>query len=135
VGERRITLVTTAQEAFARQTDLPAEIAGPLRDAQEEWERRVSEFEIKISEWKELDPHVKAKVPRPQEPERKLRFLTGYNVTSLDRLIDRPGVFVTLERPQFRAEESLLTLGCDAVVVATGHRDREEFAKGMLENE
>ncbi len=106
-----------------------------LKEENEVWALRVADFEKKIAQWKELEPHVQAKIPRPAEPVRKLDFLPGHNATALDRLIDRPGLFVTLERPDFRGEAALVTLGPDAIVVATGHRPEKDFSQGVREVE
>ena len=48
-------------------------------------------------------------------------------MTSVDRLLDRKGVFATIERPAFRSEngeEDLKTLAADAILVVRGNEKR-----------
>ena len=47
----------------------------------------------------------------------------GYNVVAIDKLEDRPNLFVTIEAPIFRKEKGgLKTLSVEGVAVATGFR-------------
>ena len=53
----------------------------------------------------------------------------------MDTLIDQEGVFVTIERPEFRGEEQLLTLGVDKVLVAKGQEAPHVVIHGIQQNE
>lgn len=86
------------------------------------WRKQCEDTEVEVMKWRELPAHEKAKVPQPQFPEPKLRLFEGYTVTSVDKLLDREGVFLTLEIPEWRSSEKkeLITLAQDKVLVATG---------------
>lgn len=102
------------------------------------FEKEKIEFEKKIREWRDLEDYIKVKVPKPIEPEAKLQIFQGYDVTSVDRLLDREGVFATIESPDFREyapKNDLKTLPADAIFVGAGVEDEESFTKGILKDE
>ena len=96
-------------------------------------------FEKKMHEWRDLEDYVKVKVPMPIEPSAKLKIYQGYNVTSVDRLLDRDGVFVTIEAPEFRtfanSEIGLKTLAADTILVASGVDTKETLGVGLINDE
>lgn len=104
----------------------------------EHFEKEKIEFEKKIREWRDLEDYVKVKIPKPTEPEAKLKIFQGYDVTSVDRLLDREGVFATIESPDFRdfaPANDLKTLPADAILIGAGVEDDLAFAKGILKDE
>ncbi len=89
-----------------------------------EFEKSKITFEKKMHEWRDLEDYVKVKIPKPAEPLPKVRIHQGYDVTSVDRLLDREGIFATIERPVFRSEdgeEDLKTLAADALLIVRGN--------------
>jgi hypothetical protein len=96
-------------------------------------------FEKEMHEWRDLEDYVKAKIAKPLEPQPKIIIFQGYNVTSVDRLLDRDGVFATIESPDFRSSSlipnDLKTLPAETIMIACGVEDDLDFAKGINLNE
>lgn len=97
------------------------------------------EYEKALFEWRGLEPHIKAKKAAPKEPISQLNLITASNVTSLDKLLDREGLFVTCETSSFRSstegmEEQISTISCDGIFVCTGHEADVSIAKGLRVN-
>jgi hypothetical protein len=95
-------------------------------------------FEKKMFEWRDLEDYIKAKIPKPIEPEAKLKIYQGYDVTSVDRLLDRTGVFATIESPDFRSfapVHDLKTLPAEAILIGCGVEDDKSFARGLQVDE
>jgi hypothetical protein len=103
------------------------------------FDKEKIEFEKKMHEWRDLEDYVKVKIPKPIEPEEKLKVYQGYDVTSVDRLMDRAGVFATIETPDFReyvkTPNDLKTLPAEAILVACGVDTNESVAVGLEVNE
>jgi hypothetical protein len=110
-----------------------------LLGAEELFENEKIHFEEKMREWRDLEDYMKAKVAKPVEPEPKIKIFQGYNVTSVDKLLDRQQVFVTIESPDFRSYASvskdLKTLAADAILVCNGIEIDSAIAKGMAVDE
>lgn len=99
-----------------------------------EFDKAKIEFEKKMHEWRDLEDYVKVKIPKPIEPQAKLKIFEGYDVTSVDRLLDREGVFATLETPDFRENtepNDLRTLPAETIMIACGVEEDLSFAKGI----
>ena len=60
-------------------------------------QKNKEQFETKLRDWRDLDDFVQVKIPKPIEPTPLLVIHQGYDVTSVDRLLDRKGVFATIE--------------------------------------
>ena len=92
-----------------------------------------------MHDWRDLEDYVKVKIPKPIEPEAKLKIFEGYNVTSVDRLMDREGVFATIETPDFREyvknPNDLKTLPAEAILIATGINHEDSLAVGIKSDE
>jgi len=102
---------------------LNEEVKKLVLEVKTHFEKEKEIFEKKIREWRDLEDYVKVKVPKPLEPEAKLKIFQGYDVTSVDRLLDREGVFATIESPDFRdyaPVNDLKTLPADAILVGCG---------------
>ncbi len=94
------------------------------------------DYEKDLFEWRGLEPHIKAKKAAPKEPSCQLNIITASNVTSLDKLLDREGLFITCETSTFRKStdglgEQISTFSCDAIFVCTGHRANNTIANGL----
>jgi hypothetical protein len=109
-----------------------------LNEVSLRFEKNKDEFEAKLREWRDLDDFVKVKIPKPIEPTPLLVIHEGYDVTSVDRLLDRKGVFATLESPDFRyyakKSQDMFTLSADALCIARGVRN-ESLAENLIESE
>jgi hypothetical protein len=102
------------------------------------YKKQKDEFMAKMEDWKNLDDFVRVKLPRPSEPRKKITQWEGSNVTSIDKLIDQPKVFLTLENPEFRKKvmkEELMTLGFDHVLVMNKNRRDLTLFEGLRTEE
>jgi hypothetical protein len=114
------------------RTEIKNKLQATLDKMEENFQNEVNVFHQKLREWQQLDDFVQVKIPRPAEPIPRLVFFSGHNVTAIDQLIDRPRLFVTLEKPDWRKgirqpennDLDLKTIGVDKVLVATGLRKR-----------
>ena len=73
-----------------------------------------------------MDDYVKAKVPKPTEPIKRFEILTESTISSLDRLLDKSNLFVTIESGQ-----EVRTIALDAILVATGYQIETSIFKGL----
>ncbi|MCR9204809.1 MAG: hypothetical protein NXH75_09540 [Halobacteriovoraceae bacterium] len=129
-----LNIVSAENSAFKKtlsENDIPESWKKELRDFiskyMNDWRKQCENVEIEVMKWRELPAHEKTKIPQPQFPEPKLRIFEGYTVTSVDKLLDREGVFLTLEIPEWRSSEKkeLITLSQDKVIVGNGFDDVE----------
>lgn len=97
------------------------------------------QYETKIREWRDLEDYVKVKIPKPVEPKPLLIEHVGYGVTSVDRLLDREGVFATIESPDFREfatkPNDMMTLAADTLCIACGMNEESLGGTKLLANE
>jgi hypothetical protein len=118
---------------------LNIELEKLLNFSQTLFDKEKIEFEKKMHDWRDLEDYVKVKIPKPIEPEAKLKVFQGYDVTSVDRLMDREGVFTTIETPDFRdyakVPNDLKTLPAEAILVACGVDPLDSKALGLQVNE
>ncbi|MBC7537765.1 MAG: hypothetical protein H7281_03030 [Bacteriovorax sp.] len=118
---------------------LNIELEKLLHYSQSLFDKEKIEFEKKMHDWRDLEDYVKVKIPKPIEPEAKLKVFQGYDVTSVDRLLDRDGVFATIETPDFRdyakTPNDLKTLPAEAILIACGVELEDSVAKGLQVNE
>ncbi|WP_127718116.1 hypothetical protein [Halobacteriovorax sp. HLS] len=95
-----------------------------------------TQYEKDLFAWRDLEPHVRAKTTEPKEPVSQLNIIPASNVTALDKLLDREGLFATVESHSFRnsgkkSEEYISTLACDAIFVCTGHSKSTDIFNGL----
>lgn len=116
-----------------KNTWLDSEVQSFINELDLEFEEKKMAFEISLRQWRDLEDYVKVKVPMPVEPSSRLIFHFGYDVTSVDRLLDRPGVFATLEKPDFRLGQTsdMLTLAADVLCVARGKSSEPDSFRAM----
>jgi hypothetical protein len=109
-----------------------------LNEVEIQFDKSKLEFEKKMREWRDLEDYVKVKIPKPIEPTPLLVVHQGYDVTSVDRLLDREGVFATIEAPEFRDFNSnstdMMTLAADALCIARGV-NQDNLSSGFQQNE
>ena len=100
--------------------------------------KEKDQFMAKMEDWKNLDDFVRVKMPRPVEPRKKISLYEACDVTSVDKLIDQPKIFLTLENPDFRKKvlkEDLVTFGFDQVIVMNKNRRDLSLFEGLRSNE
>lgn len=137
---RTLSWITSMPAYKPRRNDWLQEQFNKLLDAsQAQFDNDKIAFEKKVHEWRDLDDHVKVKIPKPVEPMPKITVYQGYDVSAVDRLLDREGVYATIETPDFRefapVSNDLKTLSADAILVACGVEKDLEFARGMTADE
>lgn len=139
-GQRELHWVTY-QTAYAScgLEWLDNEVEAFLDDIKERFDKAKMEFEEKLRQWRDLEDYVKVKVPKPIEPKPPLIVHSGYDVTSVDRLLDREGVFATIESPDFRDHSQMpshmMTLAADAICIARGVEAERLGGSSLLEKE
>jgi len=138
--EHNISLVTTEGVIFqgmftnSSHRDLSHKFNQFLEEQMLDFEKACEVYEKEIREWRDLDSHIKAKTPKSQEPIPRFDVYNGCNVSAVDRLLDREGLFVTCETIDFRGERrqiELKTLGCDSIIVCTGYGVDQSLMKGL----
>ena len=69
------------------------------------------------------------------EPKAQITIHEGYDVTSIDKLLDREELYITIESPDFRVHalkgNDIITLASDNVLVCRGHQ-KLNLAQGSL---
>lgn len=104
--------------------------------ATDEYESEIDAFNKKIMEWKELEDHIRVKSPRPAEPRMRLSIYNGAVVSSVDKLLDREGLFLTIEGSELLGSfNKLMTIGCDKIFVGTGNSKKDNFEKALDHDE
>jgi len=128
-----LNIVTTEKKAFdnflKQENILPAfkdQVSVLIKKHFHGWREDCVRIEEELKAWRDLADHEKVKHPQPVFPDPKLRLYEGYSVTSLDRLLDREGLYATLEIPSWRDEEKkeLVTIGSDVILGLQGARPR-----------
>lgn len=118
---------------------LDNQVAVFRKEIEERFDKAKLTYETKIREWRDLEDYVKVKVPKPIEPTPLLVIHEGYDVTSVDRLLDREGVFTTIESPDFREyatkPSDMMTLAADALCIACGVSSESLGKNSLAENE
>lgn len=107
-----------------------------IEESNKEYQDEIDIFNKKILEWKELENHIRLKTPKPTEPRMRLSIYNGAVVSSVDKLLDREGLFVTIEGSELLGSfEKLMTLSCDTILVDNGQRSSENFDAVIDDNE
>lgn len=98
----------------------------------EEFKSLIEDFEKKIVEWKSLESHIKAKTPKPAEPVSRVFVYNGAIVSSVDKLLDQEGIFLTLEGSDLiGSADQLKTLASDIIFVDSGYDQDYQSLKGL----
>lgn len=104
-----------------------------------DFEKEKEVFENKLRSWRDLEDYEKAKIPKPVEPKAQVLVYEGYDVTSVDRLLDREGLYITLESPSFRPQSlkvnDIITLSTEAVLVGRGVKKKFGSHSALISNE
>ncbi len=136
-NSNQLHLVTYDRLSLNHKDSLDFACRTLFKEVEEKFEADKTVFETELRKWRDLEDHVKLKIPKPIEPQPKILFYEGYDVTSVDRLLDREGIFATIESAPFREvveAEMLQTLAADFICVARGVED-ESLGKGLMDDE
>ncbi len=97
-------------------------ILDTFEDYENVYRQECEVFEKSVYEWRNRSLHERTKIPEPKMPERRLNFFKSYLLTSMDRLIDQEGLFVTMEYPDFledaKEQKEFITRGVDLILTA-----------------
>lgn len=93
--------------------------------------KKMEAYREKLFAWRELEDYIKAKTPQPAEPRPPFDVLVNSYVTSVDRLMDKEGWFLTVESPAFKGEESLKTLKADVVLGLKGFKKQTSLSEDL----
>lgn len=126
-----INIVTHHESAFAKFLEtansepwLQERLRKLITKYMKSWRNDCEEVEKELLKWRDLEPHMKTKVAKPEFPEPQIKLYEGYTVTSVDKLTDRDQVFLTLELPKWKNKDGnrreLITLTQDQVISCTG---------------
>lgn len=126
--DRKVFLVTKENQPFnsVKNPRILENIKNLFNEIQEEYEKRVEVFQSEINHWKELEDYVKAKMAKPSEPFKRLEIFTESTISSLDRLLDRTNLFVTVD-----SYKEVRTLAIDSIIVTTGFKIDSSIFKGL----
>ena len=136
-ASNQLHLVTYDRLSLNHKDSLDFACRSLFKEVEEKFEADKSVFETELRKWRDLEDHVKLKIAKPVEPQPKILFYEGYDVTSVDRLLDREGIFATIESAPFRdvvEAEMLQTLAADFICVARGV-ESESLGKGLMNDE
>lgn len=96
--------------------------------ADSEWDVGKTTYQQKLHEWRALEDYMRAKVPAPNEPVRRIDRMTDASVIAVDRLLDREGLFVSIE---FGQEHDVITRAVKSIVNARAPRWRKDAFEGL----
>lgn len=130
----RLSIVTTERDPFisAKENQISG-VADILADVEVNFQNEIKIFEDALDIWRNQEDYIRAKLTRPVPPERRIEIFAGHNIVAIDRLLDQEGLFATIESAPFRSkgEGELKTLGLDAILVFTGHKQDRSIIKGL----
>lgn len=141
-----LNIVTTELDIFQNLYDNP-QVKSDLKETSKElikqhmkdWRTQCEETAVEIQTWRDLPDSERVKKVMPQMPEPKLKIYEGYSVTSVDRLLDREGLFLTLEMPRWRdpkeEKQDMLTVKQEAIFVMNGFEQDSSCLKGLRSHE
>lgn len=127
-----VTYKETNENSFGQFKE---EVGAFFSTIKSEFEKSKEVFEANIRKWRDLEDYEKVKVPKPVEPKAQITIHEGYDVTSIDKLLDREELYITIESPDFRVHalkgNDIITLASDNVLVCRGHQ-KLNLAQGSL---
>jgi hypothetical protein len=134
-----ITTELNCFESVLENVDVQDELKNTAKELikchMKDWRANCDKAALEIQKWRDLPSHEKVKITMPQMPEPKLKIYEGYSVTSVDRLLDRDGLFLTLEMPSWRdpkgEKQEMLTVKQEAVFVLNGFEQDKACIKSI----
>lgn len=129
----KINLITDSVNPFVDSTpddfkNFLVDFNNLLNLNQEEFDEGIQNFTSKIMEWRDLDDFVKVKVPKPAEPMSRLTIYNGAVISSVDKLLDQEGIFLTMEGSELLGTREILkTISTELILVGNGFKKIDEF--------
>lgn len=97
-------------------------------ESNSKWNADKDLYQKKIFEWRELEDYIRVKVPMPSEPKSKVETIESASIVAVDRLIDREGLFVTIEMGE---SEDIFTRSFSSILNARKPQWDEHKFKGL----
>lgn len=127
------------RSSLSNQFHLKDELQPLFQFAEKVFDHKKEKFEEDVRLYRDRPDYEKAKISPPLPPQRKCEIFYGHNVTSIDRLLDRDGLFMTIETPEFRmadpVDKNLRTLAIDAVVIENGVNSEHSLGENLTIDE
>lgn len=132
----KVRLVTHQTRPFNEiQNEFVKKEVWSLLDSVEKlYAQACMDYQTKLHAWRDLPDFERVKIQAPELPESPLEIYTGMTVTSIDRLVDREGLFVTIESSHFREgveADQLKTLPADVVLVLNGYDVQNDILRPL----
>ncbi len=100
------------------------------------YQAEIDEFNKKVMDWKNLESHERVKIPRPAEPRPRLMIYNGAVISSVDKLLDREGLFLTIEGSELLgSQDQMLTIAASRILVDNGHHRQCTYSKVLNDQE
>ena len=136
INENQLIIASTESEPFFTDKNIPHDIKRKLdvliEQKKTEYFAQYRKYESLFEDFKKLDDHVRVKTTPPKKPVYRIEIMGGCNVTAIDRLSDREGLFVTVETAGFRTgQEKLQTLHADCLIAAMGYHRKIDFDRSL----
>lgn len=126
VSGNELTLVTDRKLPFEGLSDeLKVDMDAFIQEEEGHFTLKMEAYRDEVFKWRELESYMKAKIPMPTEPKPPFEILNNSFITSIDKLIDNDGWYLTVETPEFKegdATVDLRTLKADNILVLKGYR-------------
>jgi hypothetical protein len=121
-----LTLVTEKKLPFeGLSNNLKKEVDTFIQEEEINFTLTMEAYRDEVFKWRELEDYIKAKKPMPAEPKPPFDILLNSYITSIDKLIDNDGWYLTVESPDFEigdATVELRTLKADNILVLKGYK-------------
>jgi len=115
------------------------EAKGLIKKHLGQWKKECDQYTQDVQKWRALEDFERRKIDPPQMPEPQLKIYESYTVTSVDKLLDRDKLFLTLEMPPWRdpkeEKKPLMTLAQDKIFALCGHQRTKRIDQGLQSNE
>jgi hypothetical protein len=126
VSGNELTLVTSNKLPFENLSgDLKKDMDAFIQEEESHFTLKMEAYRDDVFKWRELESYMKAKIPMPTEPKPPFEILSNSFITSIDKLIDNDGWYLTVESPEFKVGDAtveLRTLKADNILVLKGYR-------------
>lgn len=124
-----LTLVCEKDHPFKNLSpDVQSKIDEFMGEQENIFMKKMEEYREKLFSWRELEDYIKAKTPMPAEPRPPFDVLIETYITSVDRLLDAEGWFLTCESP---GNEQIKTLKADTILALKGYRKETSLSEDL----
>ena len=129
IQDRHLLVITSESKPFSRikEKNLSQMLQTILDENEKDWFKKKSSYEKKLDLFKKSDNSVKK--DHPMEPVPGIKIIKDARITSMDRLSDREGLFVTVESGL--KKEEIRTYKADLLIIEEGHERDQTFTKNL----